>query len=181
MRPCLLGSMTDWSRRLLLARKVAAKSTRLTEICHRTSRTDYWQLPLRCPVYPLVDLGVAHDGLHILASFSERNGLDELLHVAEVARRAPILDAIGPRVISGQRVLSLSAEVVNHLPEVTGSQFNVRGRIEQGVGLVMLQAGFLGLALACLGQQLHQPISVGMGNGTGIELRFLPDQRRHQI
>src|ERR1035438_4738742 len=99
MRPCLLGSMTDCSRRLLLARKVAAKSTRLTEICPRTSRTDYWQLPLRRPVHPLVDLGVAHDGLHILASFGKRNGLDELIHAAEVARRAPILDPLHPHLI----------------------------------------------------------------------------------
>jgi hypothetical protein len=36
-------------------------------------------------IHPLVDFGVAHDGLHILPSFGEWDGLDELCHVAEVA------------------------------------------------------------------------------------------------
>ena len=40
---------------------------------------------LWCPVHPFVHLGVTHDGLHILAGLGERDGLDELFHVAEVA------------------------------------------------------------------------------------------------
>src|SRR5580704_5978207 len=60
--------------------------------------------PLRCSVHLLIDLGVAHDGLHVVTCFGKGDRLDELFHVAIVARRTPIFHAVRAGIVSRQRI-----------------------------------------------------------------------------
>ena len=75
---------------------------------------------LRRPVHPLVDFGVAHDGLHILAGLGEGDGLDKFVDVAVVAGGAPVLDSPLARIVGSQSVLNLATEMVNHGAEIMG-------------------------------------------------------------
>src|SRR5690242_1826252 len=88
-------------------------SASLPARCRRSMRWPALHLLVR--IQAAVDLGVAHDGLNVVAGLGERDRFDELGDVAELGVAKPVVDAVGSGVIRGERVLDLSVVAINHL------------------------------------------------------------------
>ncbi len=86
-----------------------------------------------------------------------------------------------PRVIRRQRILHLPPKPVQHQPQILRPQLQVDARIQQRIRTEPLHPILLRHRLPHRRQQLHQPTRIRMAHRPGIELRLLPDQRRHQV
>ena len=111
---------------------------------------------LGSPVELFVNGGVAHDGLNVLAGFSERNRFDEFWRIAIGTLSHPFLDPVRSRVVGGQSVLERAAELVDHAAEIPRAQLQVDGRYKQLGGSIVLQRYLMCDDLAGFRQQLHQ-------------------------
>ncbi len=80
---------------------------------------------LRCSVELPVYLRVPHDGLHVLACLSKRNGFHEFRDISILRSAKPIIHTIGTRIVSGKGVLELTAEAVDHRFEVVSPKLQV--------------------------------------------------------
>src|SRR5712691_4963200 len=100
-----------------------------------------------------VDAGVAQNCLHVIAGLSKWDGFHELGRVAILALSHPFLDAIGPRVVSGQGVFERSSKLVDHAAEVARAQLQIDCRSKQLGRAVALQFYLVGNDFAGFGQQ----------------------------
>ena len=122
-----------------------------------------------CPVQFAVDLLVIDDRLYVLAGFRERDRLDEFVHVAIMADGLPIDYALVSRVIGGEGVSRVTAELVQRLLQVERTQADV----VEGSAAGWYQSDESPLpchALAHARQQLHESICAFVGDRARIEL-----------
>src|SRR5690242_10305246 len=88
-----------------------------------TLGSDHRRLLWRSVQLP-VNVGVAHDGLHILACLSKGNRFYKFLYVPVFSRCLPVSHAIIAGIVGGQRVFE-TAELIDHRAEILGSQLQV--------------------------------------------------------
>src|SRR5262249_41575443 len=77
-----------------------------------------------------IHVGVAHDGLDVLAGFGKRNRLDKLLDIAILGSRFPVFHAIVAGVIGGQGIFK-SAKLVHHGTEILRPELEIERRRKQ--------------------------------------------------
>src|SRR5207237_5502136 len=87
--------------------------------------TSAFQKPGRTAQQTPIDHLIAHHRLHIKARFAKRNGLHKLSRIAERGVAQPVPHAEVACVVGSERLLDVSVEGVEHLPEVATSQADV--------------------------------------------------------
>ena len=87
-----------------------------------------------------VEFAVAQDGLDVLSCLGVGDGLDELVNALIRPGGLPIEDAIISGVVGGQGILGYTAELVESVAQIAGSEADVGDGVEQLEGLEVIDS-----------------------------------------
>ena len=131
-------------------------------------------------IQPAIDPLVSQDELHVVPRFGEGDLLDEHLGRNRHVHVGPVLHAMRPGVVSGERQFRPARELLEELMEVAGPETDAHSRVVEPRSPVA-HAFEPGESPSGGRHHLHQSARSDRRPGPRDEHRFLPDERRDQV